>query len=61
MENQPEPCWIDANGKPQDEGLHDAMLNDNAAADRALAEDAIRLSIRAGVDEKDARRFYGGK
>ncbi len=37
------------------------MLDDNAAADRALAEDAIRLSIKAGVDEKDARRFYGGK
>ncbi len=59
MTNEPEPYFIDAQGKKGDAILHAAMLDDNDAADRALAEDAIRLSIKAGVDEKAARRFYG--
>ncbi len=58
---QPEPHYVDAQGEKGDAILHAAMLDDNDAADRAFAEDAIRLSIEAGVDEKDARRFYGGK
>ena len=58
MENQPEPCWIDANGKPQDEGLHDSMLNDNPQADAVFARDCIEAAVKQGMDPAKAIRLY---
>ncbi len=48
--------WI--GGKKQDAALHDEIL-DNPAADRALAEIAIKRAIARGLSRAEAEQFYG--
>ncbi len=55
----PDLFYEDANGQKHDDGLHDAMLNDNPEADKAFSEGAIALAMKRGMTEADARKLYG--
>ena len=57
-QQQPEPAYIDSDGKLRDDGLHDEMLSSEAgnAASQKAARDA---AIKSGLTKAQAERFYG--
>jgi hypothetical protein len=58
LEQQPEPAYIDREGKLRDDGLHDEML-DNREADKAFQKVARDAAIKNGLSKAEAERFYG--
>ena len=58
QEMQPEPAYIDSEGKLRDDGLHDEMLSSEAgnAASRKAAYDA---AIKSGMSKATAEKLYG--
>jgi hypothetical protein len=43
----------------RDDGLHNAMLDNNPEADIVFQEGAVQAAIKGGVPEARARRIYG--
>ena len=58
---KPEPFYIDARGKRRDDGLHNAMLENNPEADFVFQEGCVQSAIKRGLTESEARKLYGSQ
>ena len=57
-QQQPEPAYIDSDGKLRDDGLHDEML-DNPKANAAFQQLAFDAAIKRGMSRTAAEKCYG--
>ncbi len=57
-QQQPEPAYIDSDGKLRDDGLHDEMLV-NPKANAAFQQLGFDAAIKRGMSRISSERCYG--